>query len=113
MIRGAVRAALRPKEAAYRRFRRNPSPSSQAEFADRRREFKTVSNDKYFEYLRNLTDDFKTNPKRYWSFLKSITVAAGSSQANIPAVAPVENACAMHAVWIRTTLNGFYLCVAF
>ena len=28
---------------------------------------------KYFEYLRKLTDDFKTNPKRFWSFLKCIT----------------------------------------
>ena len=70
---GTVRAALRLKEAAYRRLRQNSSPASQAEFVSRRREFKTVSNQKYFEYLRNLTDDFKTNPKRYWSFLKCIT----------------------------------------
>ena len=32
-----------------------------------------MSNEKYFEYLRGLTDDFNTNPKRYWSFLKCIT----------------------------------------
>ena len=78
---GAVRAALRLKEAAYRRFRRNPSPSTRAEFADKRRDFKSVSNNKYFEYLRNLTDDFKTNPKRYWSFLKTVTNKSSVSSA--------------------------------
>ena len=70
---GAVRTALRLKEAAFRRLRRDPGPAVQAEFADKRRAFKSVSSSKYFEYLRKLTDDFKTNPKRYWSFLKCIT----------------------------------------
>ena len=27
----------------------------------------------YFQYLRGLTVDFKTNPKRYWPFLKCVT----------------------------------------
>ena len=70
---GAVRAALRLKEAAYRRLRRHPSSAGRTEFENRRRDFKTVSSQKYYEYLRNLTDDFKTNPKRYWSFLKCLT----------------------------------------
>ena len=70
---GAVRSALRLKEAAFRRLRGNPTPATQAEFANRRRDFKSVSGSMYFKYLRKLTDDFKTNPKRYWSFLKCIT----------------------------------------
>ena len=70
---GAVRTALRLKEAAFRRLRRNPSPPVQMEFAERRRVFKSVSSSKYYEYLQRLTDDFKTNPKRYWSFLKCLT----------------------------------------
>ena len=70
---GAVRAALRLKEAAYRRMRRHPVDVTKTEFADRRREFKTLSSDRYYQYLRGLTADFKTNPKRYWSFLKCVT----------------------------------------
>ena len=70
---GAVRTALRLKEAAFRRLKRSPGPSAQAHFADRRRDFKTLCCSRYSEYLRKLTDDFKTNPKRYWSFLKCIT----------------------------------------
>ena len=70
---GAVRAALRLKEAAYRRMRRNPSQATSSEFADRRRDFKVLSSEKYAQYLRDLTVDFKTNPKRYWSFLKCVT----------------------------------------
>ena len=69
----AVRVALRLKEAAFHRMRRNPAPETRAAFADRRREFKSLSNKKYFEYLQSLTDTFKTNPKRYWSFLKGVT----------------------------------------
>ena len=69
----AVRAALRLKEAAYRRMRRNPAPETRTEFANKRRDFKTLSSDRYFQYLRGLTVDFKTNPKRYWSFLKCVT----------------------------------------
>ena len=77
---GAVRTALRLKEAAYRRLQRNPSAVTQADFTDKRRAFKNVCSSKYFEYLRKLTDDFKTNPKRYWSFLKCITKKSSVSQ---------------------------------
>ena len=87
---GAVRTALRLKEAAFRRLRRNSGPASQTDFDSKRRAFKTVSNAictmstmstyeyeyyeyEYNEYLRKLTDDFKTNPKRYWSYLKCVT----------------------------------------
>ena len=37
-----VRTALRLKEAACRRLRRNPSPAAQAGFADERRDFRTI-----------------------------------------------------------------------
>ena len=68
-----VRAALRLKEAAFRRLRRIASPDTRRAFAERRREFKAVSEAKYYEYLRNLTDDFNTNPKRVWSFYKCLS----------------------------------------
>ena len=70
---GAVRTALRLKEAAFRRLRRNPCSVAQAEFAEKRRDFKSVCSSKYYKHLRKLTDDFKTNPKRFWSFLKCVT----------------------------------------
>ena len=69
----AVRAALRLKEAAYRRMRRNPAAETRTEFSNKRREFKAMSSDRYFQHQRGLTVDFKTNPKRYWSFLKCVT----------------------------------------
>ena len=70
---GAVRAALRLKETAFRRLRRNPCSDARDDFAVKRRDFKNMCCSKYFEYLKRLTDDFSTNPKRYWSFLKCIT----------------------------------------
>ena len=45
---GAVRTALRLKEAAFRRLRRDPGPAVQVKFADKRRAFKSVSSSKYF-----------------------------------------------------------------
>ena len=68
-----VRAALRQKETAYRRLRRSPGPDSRADFAEKRRLFKSISSHRYFVYLRKLTDDFRTNSKRYWTFLKCVT----------------------------------------
>ena len=68
-----VRAALRRKEAAYRRLRRTPGPDSKADFSEKRRLFKTISTHRYYQYLRKLTDDFHSNSKRYWSFLKCVT----------------------------------------
>ena len=70
---GAVRAALRLKEAAFRRLRRNPCDESRAQFTETRRAFKALSCSMYNEYLHKLTDDFQTNPKRFWSFLKCVT----------------------------------------
>ena len=32
-----------------------------------------MSTEKFCTYLRGLTVDFKTNPKRYWSFLKCVS----------------------------------------
>ena len=46
---------------------------TEAEFSEKRHAFKSVSGSKYYEYLRKLTDDFKTNPKRFWSYLKCVT----------------------------------------
>ena len=65
-----VRAALKCKEAAFRRLRRNPSDDAQRDFSDKRSAFKNVSSKRYAMYLLDLVDNFKSNPKWYWAFLK-------------------------------------------
>ena len=67
-----LRTALRSKETASRRMKRSGSDAAAAEFCEKRREFKNMSDLRYREYLQSLTNDFKTNPKRLWSFLKSV-----------------------------------------
>ena len=74
-----VRAALRQKEAAYRRLRRNRQEETDRDFTDKRRVFKNLANGAYIKYLRDLTDDFRTNPKRMWSFLKCFNRKGGTA----------------------------------
>ena len=72
-----VRVALQRKEAAYRRLRRNRQEETERDFSEKRRDFKNLASGAYTKYLRELTDDFKTNPKRMWSFLKCINRKGG------------------------------------
>ena len=72
---GPVRHALRAKEAAYRRKRSRPSPENDRLFSEARRSYKASANASYQSYLLSLVDDFKTNSKRFWSFLKSLKVS--------------------------------------
>ena len=67
-----LRNLLREKEAAFRRVKRNRCEATETDFRNKRRTFKNAANAKYSSYLIGLTDDFKSNPKRFWSFLKSI-----------------------------------------
>ena len=67
-----VRRALREKEAAFKCMKRNRVPDTLADFEEKRREFKKVSSRKYFEHLRGMIGVFKSNPKRFWSFLKCV-----------------------------------------
>ena len=69
----AARQALRLKEAAFRRLRRNPSDEARRDFSEKRSLFKTICYQRYSAYLRDLVDTFRTNPKRYWTFLKCFT----------------------------------------
>ena len=67
-----VRRALKEKETAFRRLKRNRTPDAVGNFEEKRREFKRLSNRKYFQHLRGMIGDFKCNPKRFWSFLKCV-----------------------------------------
>lgn len=67
-----LREALSRKEAAFRRKRRNLTPETVNDFRDKRRIFKNISCDKFSEYLRRLASDFCDNPKRFWTFVKSV-----------------------------------------
>ena len=53
-------------------MKRNRCDESVGAFRDKRRDFKNLSDQKYSEYLIGLTDELKTKPKRFWSFLKSV-----------------------------------------
>ena len=65
-----LRDLLREKETAFRRLKRNRCEETEQIFRNKRREFRNLANQKYSDYLVGLTVEFKTNPKRFWSFLK-------------------------------------------
>ena len=67
---GEIRAALKEKEAAHRRLKKSRTPVTETLFRDKRRLFKRLARRKFYQYLKGLTDDLKTNPKRFWSYLK-------------------------------------------
>ena len=68
-----AREALRSKEAAFRRLRRSPSNEARRDFSEKRAVLKTLCDRRYCSYLRDLVDTFRSNPKRYWTFLKCFT----------------------------------------
>ena len=53
------------------------SKPQKLKFEEKRRNFKNVSDDRYHKHLQGLIGNFKTNPKRFWTFLKSIKGAKG------------------------------------
>ena len=67
-----LRNMLREKEFAFRRVKRNRCEATESDFRDKRRAFRNAANSKFSSYLIGLTDDFKSNPKRFWSFLKGV-----------------------------------------
>lgn len=67
-----VRHALRAKETAHRNNTTSPSPENYAVFSRARSFFKSVANSKYRAYLNSLVSDFRDNPKRFWTFIKSL-----------------------------------------
>ena len=67
-----VRRALKEKETAFKRMKRNPIPDAVHSFEAKRREFKKLSSRKYIGHLRGMIGDFICNPKRFWSFLKCV-----------------------------------------
>ena len=72
-----VKRALKEKETAFKRMKRNHSSEAVNDFENKRRDFKSLSGRKYFEYLRGMIGDFKNNPKRFWSFLKCVRGKTG------------------------------------
>ena len=67
-----VRQLLREKEQAHRRKKVNPSAENTAEYARARADFKRIADRNYRDYLTGLIREFKDNPKRYWSFVKTL-----------------------------------------
>jgi len=67
-----VRDLLREKEQAHKRKKADPSAANIEEHARARSEFKRAASASYRDYLMGLVEDFKENPKRYWTFIKSL-----------------------------------------
>ena len=67
-----VRQLLREKEQAHRRKKVNPSAENTAVYARARADFKRIADRNYRDYLTGLIREFKDNPKRYWSFVKTL-----------------------------------------
>ena len=72
-----VRHALREKETSFNRTKRNRNPDTVRDFREKRQLFKDISCFSYFKYIRGLIGDFKSNPKRFWSFLKVVKGSKG------------------------------------
>ena len=68
----SVRRALKLKEAAFNRTKRNKTPDTVSVFEEKRKSLKNLSCVKYREYIRGMIGAFKSNPKRFWSFLKCV-----------------------------------------
>lgn len=67
-----LRSALKEKEGAHRRMKKARTPETEKLFRDKRSLFKCLSRGKFYQYLKGLTDDLRTNPKRFWTFLKCV-----------------------------------------
>ena len=52
---------------------KRPPVDSKRLLSDKRRAFKQLASFKFCDYLKGNTDDLKTNPKRFCSFIKSVT----------------------------------------
>ena len=67
-----MRALLRAKEVAFKRKKKHPTEENFACYRAARADFKSAASCKYREYLIGLVWYFRGNPKRYWSFVKSL-----------------------------------------
>ena len=73
-----VRRALKVKQAAFERLKRHPTDRAiKADFVEKRAEFKRVSDRSYTEYLKGLVGEFRTNSKRFWSFVRCFKQSKG------------------------------------
>ena len=67
-----VRELLREKERAHKRKKADPSNINVQWHSRARASFKREAASSYRDYLKGLMLEFKDNPKRYWTFIKSL-----------------------------------------
>ena len=67
-----VRDLLREKDRAHQRKKAEPSAANIEEHARARADFKREATASYRDYLTGLVRDFRDNPERYWTFIKSL-----------------------------------------
>ena len=61
------------KETASKRARRTNAQSAWAKYRRLRNSLRNMIDQKYNKYTKDSLDDIRTNPKRFWSFLRSKT----------------------------------------
>ena len=69
---GGVCKALKDKERAFAAKKRSPNDINTTEFREKRKTFKDLAARKYRPYLIGLIGQFRSTPKRFWTFLKSM-----------------------------------------
>ena len=74
-----VRDLLKAKEMAQKRKKASLTEANIQAHSAARAEFKRHANLSYRSYLLGLIREFKDNPKRYWSFVKSLKSCASMS----------------------------------
>ena len=74
-----VRDLLKRKEKAQKRKKVSPTEENIRAHSAARAEFKRHADQSYRSYLLGLIREFKDNPKRYWSFVKSLKSCASAS----------------------------------
>ena len=67
-----VRDLLRDKELAQKRKKANPTQDNIEAHSRARADFKRLADQSFRSYLLGLIRDFKDNPKRYWTFVRSL-----------------------------------------
>ena len=68
----ALHTALREKEVTHRLLPRTRTLDSEASFREKRSVFKRMVSSKFYEYIQGLVSDLKSNPKRFWTFIKCV-----------------------------------------
>jgi hypothetical protein len=72
-----VTKQIRRKDSALRKAKKEDTQTNWARFRRFRNRLKNLITTKHREYLQNICDNITSNPKRFWSYIKSKTKSRG------------------------------------